>query len=73
MFAYPASHTLSKVEIWNPNAGAYGDYTGGSATLTETKRLLSGDKSYSVWTRQGAASAASTKFKFTLNKKTSVE
>ena len=73
MFAYPASHTLSKVEIWNPNAGAYGDYTGGSATLTETKTLLSGDKSYSVWTRQGAASAASTKFKFTLNKKTSVE
>ena len=73
MFAYPASHTLSKVEIWNPNAGAYGDYTGGSATSTETKKLLSGDKSYSVWTRQGAASAASTKFKFTLNKKTSVE
>ena len=73
MFAYPASHTLSKVEIWNPNAGAYGDYTGGSATSTETKTLLSGDKSYSVWTRQGAASAASTKFKFTLNKKTSVE
>ena len=73
MFAYPASHTLSKVEIWNPNAGAYGDYTGGSITSTETKTLLSGDKSYSVWTRQGAASAASTKFKFTLNKKTSVE
>ena len=73
MFAYPASHTLSKVEIWNPNAGAYGDYTGGSTTSTETKTLLSGDKSYSVWTRQGAASAASTKFKFTLNKKTSVE
>ena len=73
MFAYPASHTLSKVEIWNPNAGAYGDYTGGSASSTETKTLLSGDKSYSVWTRQGAASAASTKFKFTLNKKTSVE
>ena len=73
MFAYPATHSLSKVEIWNPNAGAYGDYTGGSATSTETKKLLSGDKSYSVWTRQGAASAASTKFKFTLNKKTSVE
>ncbi len=73
MFAYPASHSLSKVEIWNPNAGAYGDYTGGSVTSTETKTLLSGDKSYSVWTRQGAASAASTKFKFTLNKKTSVE
>ena len=73
MFAYPATHSLSKVEIWNPNAGAYGDYTGGSATSTETKTLLSGDKSYSVWTRQGAASAASTKFKFTLNKKTSVE
>jgi len=73
MFAYPATHTLSKVEIWNPNAGSYGDYTGGSLTSTETKTLLSGDKSYSVWTRQGAASAASTKFKFTLNKKTSVE
>ena len=73
MFAYPATHSLSKVEIWNPNAGAYGDYTGGSITSTETKTLLSGDKSYSVWTRQGAASAASTKFKFTLNKKTSVE
>ena len=73
MFAYPASHTLSKVEIWNPNAGAYGDYKGGSTTSTEIKTLLSGDKSYSVWTRQGAASAASTKFKFTLNKKTSVE
>ena len=73
MFAYPATHSISKVEIWNPNAGAYGDYTGGSASSTETKTLLSGDKSYSVWTRQGAASAASTKFKFTLNKKTSVE
>ena len=73
MFAYPTTHTLSKVEIWNPNASAYGDYTGGSITSTETKTLLSGDKSYSVWTRQGAASAASTKFKFTLNKKTSVE
>ena len=73
MFAYPTTHSISKVEIWNPNAGAYGDYTGGSATSTETKTLLSGDKSYSVWTRKGAASAASTKFKFTLNKKTSVE
>ena len=73
MFAYPATHTLSTVEIWNPNSGAYGDYTGGAITSTETKTLLSGDKSYSVWTRQGAASAASTKFKFTLNKKTSVE
>ena len=73
MFAYPATHTLSKVEIWNPNAGSYGDYTGGSSTSTETKTLLSGDKSYSIWTRQGAASTASTKFKFTLNKKTSVE
>ena len=73
MFAYPATHSISKVEIWNPNAGAYGDYTGGSVTSTETKTLLSGGKSYSVWTRQGAASAASTKFKFTLNKKTSVE
>ena len=73
MFAYPATHSISKVEIWNPNAGAYGDYTGGSITSTETKTLLSGGKSYSVWTRQGAASAASTKFKFTLNKKTSVE
>ena len=73
MFAYPATHTLSKVEIWNPNASAYGDYTGGSVTSTETKTLLSGGKSYSVWTRKGAASAASTKFKFTLNKKTSVE
>jgi hypothetical protein len=73
MFVYPASHTLSKVEIWNPNAGAYGDYTGGSVITTETKKLLSGDKSYSVWTRQGDASEASTKFRFTLNKKTSVE
>lgn len=72
MFAYPATHTLSKVEIWNPNAGAYGEYTGGSASSTVTKTLLSGDTSYKLWTRQGAASAASTKFKFTLNKKTSV-
>lgn len=73
MFAYPATHSISKVEIWNPNASSYGDYTGGSVTSSETKTLLSGDKSYSVWTRQGAASTASTKFKFTLNKKTSVE
>lgn len=72
MFAYPATHTLSKVEIWNPNAGSYGDYTGGSTSSTVTKTLLSGDKSYNLWTRQGAASSASTKFKFTLNKKTSV-
>lgn len=73
MFAYPATHTLSKVEIWNPNAGAYGDYTGGSVSSTVTKTLLSGDKTYNLWTRQGAASAASTKFKFTLNKNTSVK
>lgn len=72
MFAYPATHTLSKVEIWNPNAGSYGDYTGGSTSSTVTKTLLSGDKSYNLWTRQGAASEDSTKFKFTLNKKTSV-
>lgn len=76
MFVYPASHTLTKVEILNPNAGQnpYGDYTGGSVITTETKKLLSGDdKLYNVWTRQGETSETTTTFRFTLDKKTSKE
>lgn len=71
MFAYPASHTLSKVENFNPQSQQYGDYVGGSNTSDST--IVVAGQAYKLWTRAGAANTEKTKYKFTLNKLTSVE
>lgn len=71
MFAYPASHTLSKVENFNPQSQQYGDYVGGSNTTDST--ITVAGQAYKLWTRAGAANTEKTKYKFTLNKLTSVE
>lgn len=69
MFAYPASHTLSKVENFNPQSQQYGDYIGGSNT-TDSDIVING-QAYKLWTRAGAANTEKTKYKFTLDKLTS--
>ena len=69
MFAYPASHTLSKVENFNPQSQQYGDYIGGSNT-TDSDIVVNG-QAYKLWTRAGAANTEKTKYKFTLDKLTS--
>lgn len=69
MFAYPASHTLSKVENFNPQSQQYGDYVGGSNT-TDSSITVAG-QAYKLWTRAGAANTEKTKYKFTLDKLTS--
>lgn len=71
MFAYPASHTLSKVENFNPQSQQYGDYVGGSNTTDST--IVVAGQAYKLWTRAGAANTEKTKYKFTLNKLTSAE
>lgn len=67
-FAYPATHTLSKVEIYNTMSKAYEDYTGGSSTGDATYAIQNVDTAYKVWRRAGNAYSETTKFKFTLNK-----
>lgn len=69
MFAYPASHTLSKVENFNPQSQQYGDYVGGSNTTDSD--IVIGEQAYKLWTRAGAANTEKTKYKFTLDKLTS--
>ena len=69
MFAYPASHTLSKVENFNPQSQQYGDYISGSNT-TDSDIVING-QAYKLWTRAGAANTEKTKYKFTLDKLTS--
>lgn len=74
MFKFPASHTLSKVENYNPLNAAkpYDDYAGGFE-LSEAEDTVINDSTYSykTWTRKGPANTAATKFRFTLNKSTS--
>ena len=67
-FAYPATHSLSKVEIYNTMSKAYEDYTGGSSTGDATYAIQGVDTAYKVWKRAGNAYTETTKFKFTLNK-----
>lgn len=67
-FAYPATHTLSKVEIYNTMSKAYEDYTGGSSTVDDTYKIQNVDTAYKVWKRAGNAYSETTKFRFTLNK-----
>ena len=67
-FAYPATHTLSKVEIYNTMSKAYEDYTGGSSTADDTYKIQNVDTAYKVWKRAGNAYSETTKFRFTLNK-----
>jgi hypothetical protein len=67
-FAYPATHTLSKVEIYNTMSKTYEEYTGGSSTGDATYAIQNVDTAYKVWRRAGNAYSETTKFKFTLNK-----
>lgn len=71
-FAFPASHTLSKVEVFNPQSQQYGVYEGGFGNTSEQKTIQGKEYSYTVWTRSGAAATEATKYRFTLNKSTSV-
>lgn len=76
MFVYPASHTLSKVEVFNPNAPeatAWGEYIGGK-NISDVKKTVNGvEYDYKEWKRVADAVGytESTKFRFTLSKKTS--
>lgn len=67
-FAYPATHSLSKVEIYNTMSKAYEDYTGGSSTGDATYAIQEVNTAYKVWKRAGNAYTETTKFRFTLNK-----
>lgn len=66
-FAFPATHTLSTVEVWNPLSQQYAKYVGGSVTTETSYTVQKASTAYKLWTRQGAKASESTKFKFTLN------
>lgn len=70
-FVYPASHTIS-VENFNPQSQQYGSYVGGSNTIDVKVTINGTEYDYKKWTRAGAANTEGTKYKFILNKKTSV-
>lgn len=73
-FKFPASHTLSTVEVWNAQANKYDSYVGGQETsAAEDTTINGGTYSYKTWTRKGSAYTEPTKFRFTLNKSTSAE
>ena len=67
-FAYPATHSLSTVEIYNTMSKAYEGYSGGSSTTDATYSIQGVDTAYKVWKRAGNAYSETTKFRFTLNK-----
>jgi len=67
-FAYPATHSLSTVEIYNTMSKAYETYTGGSSTEDATYTVQGNELAYKVWKRAGNAYSETTKFRFTLNK-----
>jgi hypothetical protein len=69
-FAFPATHTLSTVEIWNSmsNGGEYQSYVGGSNTIDTTYTIQNASTTYKLWTRAGNGYTQATKFRFTLNK-----
>ena len=67
-FAYPATHSLSTVEIYNEDARKYEEYIGGSETVDATYTVQGTAISYKTWKRKGSAYGQTTKFRFTLNK-----
>jgi hypothetical protein len=76
MFAYPASHTLKKVEKWNAlsNGGEYQEENILETQISDiTKKLGVNDVAYKLWKRLGSPYNDSVKIRFTLDKKTSVE
>lgn len=72
-FAFPPNHTLNSVEVYNKLSGGYENYKGGSSSSTILKTIQGKEYTYNLWTRTGEAYGEATKFKFTLNKSTSVE
>lgn len=76
MFAYPASHTLVKVEKWSPlsNGGEYQEEAIKEIQISETtKKLGTQDVTYKIWKRLGQPYNDPVKIRFTLDKKTSVK
>ena len=74
MFAYPASHTLVKVEKWNAlsNGGEFQEETINETQITDiSKTLGKTNVSYKLWKRLGQPYNDSVKIRFTLNNKTS--
>jgi hypothetical protein len=67
-FAFPATHALSKVEIYNATAKEYQKYDGGSEVKEGSYVINIGETDYKIWKRLGSKYTESTKFKFTLNK-----
>ena len=67
-FAFPATHTLSSVEIYNTMSKEYEAYSGGSETDDATYSVQNVDTDYKVWKRLGNAYTEKTTFRFTLNK-----
>lgn len=72
-FAYPASHSITKIEVYNSAFNVWGEYSGGSSTEDITKTINGTDYDYKMWVRSGANYNEGMKFRFTLNKLTSVE
>lgn len=69
-FAHPATHTITKVEVFNTMSQKYETYTGGSTDVAEdSERNINGTNyQYNVWTRQGDNKNDAIKFRFTLSK-----
>ena len=67
-FAFPATHALSKVEIYNATAKEYQKYDGGFELEEGSYTINIGKTDYTIWKRLGSKYTESTKFKFTLNK-----
>lgn len=72
-FAFPASHSITKVEVYNAAFNVWGEYSGGSSYEEVTKDINGTDYGYKMWVRSGAKYNEGMKFRFTLNKLTSVE
>lgn len=72
-FAFPASHSITKVEVYNAAFNVWGDYSGGSSYEDVVKNINGVDYDYKMWVRNGANYNEGMKFRFTLNKLTSVE
>lgn len=69
-FAHPATHTITKVEVYNTMSNKYETYGGGSTDVAEeSERMINGTSyQYNVWTRQGDNKNDAIKFRFTLSK-----
>lgn len=67
-FAYPSTHSLSKVEVFNTMSQVFEEFTGGYETEDTTYKIQDVDTEYKVWHRRGPKFTDSSTLRFTLNK-----